>query len=94
MTEADGQQEEETVTIREALAICGSANHDANEKTFRDLRVALSEAHPAVAGKLFDHLTAALDENDSSERGTASGTEHRDWEAALDRAKSKAGADE
>ena len=94
MTKPNDQQEQETVTIREALAICGSANHDANKKNFRDLRVALSEAHPAVAGKLLDHLTAALDKNNSGRRGTASGTEHRDWKAALDRAKSEAKADE
>ena len=93
MAKPNDQQEETTVTVREALGICGSANHDANGKTFRDLRVALSEAHPAVAGKLLDHMAAALDENDSSERGTASGTEHSDWKAALDRAKSEAGAD-
>lgn len=88
MSQQDSQSSERSVTVREALAICGSGDHDQRGKNFQDLRTALSEAHPAVAGKLLDHLTTALDENDPACRGTSSGTEHPDWHSALDRAKS------
>ncbi|QLG62846.1 hypothetical protein [Halorarum salinum] len=75
------------MTVAELLALCGSANHDSGEKTLRDLQNALGEAHPAVAGALVGHLRRGLEASNGKDRGTASGSEHPDWHAALVRAK-------
>lgn len=75
------------MTVAELLALCGSANHDADGKTMRDMWDALGEAHPAVAGNLVEQTRRAIDESDGGERGTASQTEHPDWHESLERAK-------
>ena len=76
----------EEMTIAEALAVCGSANHDANGKTHNDLLEVFGEAHPAVAGQLVRRVRAGIDDSTGFDRGTASGSEHPDWNRELRKA--------
>lgn len=89
---SDGEidrRDSEQLTVAQLLAVCGSANHDAEGANFEDVWAALGEAHPAVAGGLVEHTRRALDRSNGVERGTASGSEHPDWHDALDRAVSQ-----
>lgn len=81
-----GPQASEEMTVAEALAVCGSADHDANGKTHNDLLEAFGEAHPAVAGQLVRRIRAGIDDSTGADRGTASGSEHPDWNRKLRKA--------
>lgn len=72
------------MTLAQAFAVAGSANHDADGATHETLRRCFAELHPVVAGSLVGHLRAGLDA-DYPRRGTASGSEHPDWHATLRR---------
>lgn len=80
----------ESITVAQLLAACGSSDHDIGNATLDDVQDALSEAHPAVAGRLVTTLKRSIDLDDSA---TASGSEHPDWHDALRRAKQQSMAE-
>jgi len=90
---SDGQSSEkeqlasERVTIAEAFAAVGSADHETGGADLGDVMEALSEPHPAVAGDFVELLQRSLDTSHGGELGTQTGSEHPDWHDSLRRAK-------
>ncbi|WP_153952888.1 hypothetical protein [Halosegnis longus] len=79
----------EEMTVAELFGVLAVSDTDSGDYNIDDAFRALGGLHPASAGMLVAKIRRAIDSNDVSRFGTASGSEHPDWHASLEHAKSQ-----
>lgn len=73
----------EEVTVAQLFGAIGSGNHDADGLSLDEALDVIGELHPAMAGHMVIQLRRAIDTNDETVSGTASGSEHPKWHQGI-----------